>query len=279
MHVHTHLQKKYADMVAEKGFAGAGMTEFDDQIGVLLKKLDDLGIADNTLVIISTDNGAEKFSWPDGGTTPFRGEKATTWEGGFRVPAVVRWPGVIKPGTIINDIFHHMDWTPTILSALGEPDIKEKLKKGHEAAGKQFKVNLDGYDQLALLKGDGPGNRKEIHYITDDGTYSAFRYGKWKIMFTQQNAHGIDVWNDEFASNRFPLLTNLRTDPYEEASVRGASYKYDLWHFNRGFVLVPAQEFMAEFLATFEDFPPRAKPASFSVGDALSALETAASSR
>lgn len=276
MHVHTHLQKKYSDMVAEKGFAGAGMTEFDDHIGVLLKKINDLGIADDTLVVISTDNGAEKFSWPDGGTTPFRGEKATTWEGGFRVPAVVRWPGVIEPGTVINDIFHHMDWIPTILSALGESDIKEKLKQGHKAAGKTFKVHLDGYDQLALLKGEAPGNRKEIHYITDDGNYSAFRYKKWKIMFTRQDAIGLEVWNGEFVNNRAPKITDLRADPYEiYANVPGSSFKSELWWFNRAYLMVPAQEFMAEFLGTFKEFPPRSKAASFSVGDALGQLQTA----
>lgn len=276
MHVHTHLQPKYAAMIAEKGFAGAGMIEFDDHIGVLLRKIDAMGIADNTLVIISTDNGAEKFSWPDGGTTPFRGEKATTWEGGFRVPAVVRWPGVIEPGTVINDIFHHMDWIPTIFSALGEPDLKEKLKKGHKAAGKKFKVHLDGYDQFALLKGEGSGTRKEVHYITDDGDYSAFRYKKWKIMFSRQDATGLDVWNQEFTNNRAPRIVDLRADPYEVyADNRGSSYKYELWWFNRAFLMVPAQAFMAKFLATFKEFPPRSKAASFSVSDALGQLQTA----
>jgi arylsulfatase len=275
MHVHTHLRPKYQDMVAEKGFAGATVTEFDDIVGTLLRRLDDLGIADNTIVIVSTDNGAEKFSWPDGGTSPFRGEKATTFEGGFRVPAVVRWPGVVEPGRVINDIFHQMDWIPTFLSALGEPDIKEKLMKGHKAAGKTFKVHLDGYDQLALLKGQGPGARKEIHYITDDGDYSAVRYEKWKIMFTQQPTNGLDVWNNTFTANRFPFVTDLRADPYEEASVRNASYQYQLWHFNRSYVLVPAAAYVGKFLKTFEDFPPRSKAASFSIGDALSSIQTA----
>jgi arylsulfatase len=275
MHTYTHLQKKYADMVAEKGFAGAGMTEFDDHIGVLLKKIDDLGIADNTIVIISSDNGAEVFSWPDGGTTPFRGEKATSWEGGFRVPTVVRWPGVIEPGTVINDIFHHMDWIPTIFAALGEPDIKEKLLTGHQAAGRTFKVHLDGYNQLPLLKGEGPGARKEIHYITDDGNYSAVRYDKWKVMFLHQPAIGLDVWDAPFVSNRFPIITDLRSDPFERASVKGASFGYEDWHFRRAYVLVPAMVFVGNFVATFEEFPPRGKPGSFSVGDALSHLETA----
>jgi len=280
MHVFTHLSPKYQAMVAEKGFYGAGMTETDDHVGELLKKLDDLGIADNTIVIYSTDNGAEVFSWPDGGTTPFRGEKATTWEGGFRVPAVVRWPGVIKPGTVINDIFSHQDWLPTLMAAVGEPDIKQKLLNGHEADGKNFKVHLDGYDQTALLKGEGPSKRKEIFYITDDGDLSAVRYNKWKIVFLQQKATGLDVWREPFISVRFPYLVDLRADPYERAMVpgpsgRSASYEYDKWHAQRMWALVPAQTIVASFLQTFEDFPPRQKPGSFSVGDALSTLQTA----
>jgi arylsulfatase A-like enzyme len=273
MHVFTHLSKKYQDMVAEKGFYGAGMTEFDDDIGVLLKQLDDLKIADNTIVIISTDNGAEVFTWPDGGSTPFRGEKATTWEGGFRVPAVVRWPGVIKPGTVINDIFSHQDWLPTLLTAAGEPDIKEKLLKGHKAAGKTFKVHLDGYDQTALLKGKGPGARKEIFYITDDGDLSAFRINKWKILFTQQKSTGMDVWREPLSPTRMPILIDLHADPFEAAVSRGHSYEYDKWAAERMFAFVPAQDVVAKFLGTFEEYPPRQKPGSFSVGDALSQLQ------
>jgi arylsulfatase len=274
MHVFTHLSKKYMDMVPEKGLYGAGMTEFDDDIGVLLKQLDDLKIADNTIVIISTDNGAEVFTWPDGGTTPFRGEKATTWEGGFRVPAVVRWPGVIKPGTVINDIFSHLDWMPTLLAAVGEPDIKEKLLKGHEAAGKTFKVHLDGYDQTALLKGKGPGARKEIFYITDDGDLSAFRINKWKILFTQQKSTGMDVWREPLSPTRMPILIDLHADPFEAAVSRGHSYEYDKWAAQRMFAFVPAQAVVAKFLGTFKEYPPRQKPGSFSVGDALSQLQT-----
>jgi arylsulfatase len=281
MHVYTHLSPKYQAMVAEKGFYGAGMTEFDDDIGVLLKQLDDLGIADNTIVIISTDNGAEGFSWPDGGTTPFRGEKATTWEGGFRVPAVARWPGVIKPGTVINDIFSHLDWMPTLLAAVGEPGVKEKLLKGHQADGKTFKVHLDGYDQTALLKGEGPSKRKEIFYITDDGDLSAVRHGKWKIVFNQQKAVGLDVWREPFIPVRFPYLVDLHADPFERAmqpgpSGRSASYGYDKWHTQRMYTMVPAQAIVAKFMATFKEYPPRQKPGSFSVGDALEQLQTAA---
>jgi arylsulfatase len=281
-HSFTHLRPKYMDMVPEIGFMGAAMTEFDDGIGVVLDELEKLGVADDTIVIISSDNGAMQFAWPDGGTSPFRNEKATTWEGGFRVPAVARWPGVIKPGTVINDIFHHMDWIPTLMAALGEPDITEKLKQGYRANGKDFKVHLDGYNQLALLKGEGRGNRREIHYISDDGDYAAFRYDKWKISFLTQSAVGIDVWDTTYTAHRFPVLTDLRADPFERAYGRAdragaetASFNYDNWHFRRGYLLVPAQVFVGKFLASFEEFPPRNKPASFSVGDALKSLETA----
>ena len=276
-HTFTHLRPKYADMVSEIGFMGAAMTEFDDGIGVLLDELDDLGITDNTIVIISSDNGAMQFSWPDGGTTPFGGEKATTWEGGFRVPAVVRWPGVIEPGRTINDIFHHMDWMPTFLAALGESDVKEKLLTGYEAGGKTYKVHLDGYNQLALLRGDGPGARHEIHYITDDGDYAAFRYDKWKISFLTQEDNGFDVWDTPFKAHRAPRIVDLRADPYEFAQQRNASWFWQQWAFRRGFVYVPAQEYVGAFIASFREFPPRSAPASFSVGDALKSLETAGS--
>jgi arylsulfatase A-like enzyme len=274
-HAFTHLRPKYMDMVPEKGFMGAAMTEFDDGIGVLLDELDKLGIANNTIVIISSDNGAMMFSWPDSGTTPFNQEKATTWEGGFRVPAVVRWPGVIKPGTVINDIFHHMDWMPTLLAAAGEPGIKKDLLKGHKVSGKTFNVHLDGYDQTALLKGEGPGARKEIFYISDDGDLAAFRYNKWKISFLTQECNGQDVWDCPYTAHRFPRITDLRADPFEKALGKNASMYWQDWQFRRAFVLVPAQGFVGGLLKSFTEYPPRNKPASFSVGDALKTLETA----
>ena len=219
MHIWTHLQKKYQDIVAEKGFYGAGMTEVDDNVGVLLKKLDDLGIANNTIVIFTTDNGAETFSWPDGGTTPFRGEKNTNWEGGFRVPCVVRWPGLIKPGTIINDIFAHEDWAPTLLAAAGEPDVKVKLTKGFQVNGKTVKVQLDGYNQMDLLSGKGPGRRKEFFYFSDDGDLTGLRYNKWKIVFLEQRAHGIEVWRDPLIAQRVPKIFDIHADPFERVDL------------------------------------------------------------
>jgi arylsulfatase A-like enzyme len=273
-HAFTHLRKKYADMVPEKGFIGAAMTEFDDTVGALTKELKALGIADNTIVILTSDNGAMKFSWPDAGSSPFQGEKATTWEAGVRVPAIIRWPGVVKPGTAINDIFHHSDWLPTFLAAAGEPDIGKKLLKGHKAGGKTYKVHLDGYDQTKLLKGAGPGSRKEIHYVTDDGDYAAFRYGKWKISFLTQECNGMDVWDCQYKAHRFPRITNLRMDPYEHAQLTNASFGWQQWAFRRSYILVPAQGVVGKFVGSFKDYPPRGKPASFSVGDALKMLFT-----
>ena len=201
-----------------------------------------------------------KFSWPDGGMTPFKQEKATTWEGGVRVPAIVRWPGVIAPDTWTNEIFAHNDWMPTLLAAAGEPGIKEKLLKGHKAGGKKYKVHLDGYDQTALLSGKGPSARKEFHYVTDDGDYAAFRYGKWKISFLTQECNGQDVWDCAFKSHRFPRITDLRADPFEAMTTSGASMGQQDWVFRRTYLLVPAQGIVGKFVKSFKDYPA-ARPA------------------
>ena len=268
-HTFTHLRPKYADMIPEKGLMGAAMTEFDDTVGAMTKKLEELGIADNTIVILTSDNGAMKFSWPDGATSPFQGEKATTWEAGVRVPAIIKWPGVVKPDTVINDIFSHQDWLPTLMAAAGESGIKEKLLKGHKAGGKTYKVHLDGYDQTALLKGEGPGARKEFHYVTDDGDYAAFRYGPWKISFLTQECTGFAVWDCQYKVHRAPRIANLRQDPFEHAQRVPNSWNYEEWMFRRAFLFVPAQGFVGKFVKSFKDYPPRGLPASFSVGDAL----------
>ena len=192
MHIWTHLQPKYEAMIAQKGLYGAGMTEFDDNIGVILKKLEDLKIADNTIVIITTENGAEVMSWPDGGTTPFRGEKNTNWEGAYRVPFVIRWPGTVKPGTVVNDICAHEDWVPTLLAAAGEPDIKQKLLTGYKVGNMTYKVHLDGYNWMPYFTGEAQnGPRKEFLYWTDDGDLAALRYNKWKLVFMEQRARSV----------------------------------------------------------------------------------------
>ena len=268
MHVFTHL-KKESQGVTGLGVYPDGMVEHDGHVGKLLDKLDDLGIADNTIVMYSTDNGAEVISWPDGGTTPFRGEKDTNYEGGWRVPCAIRWPGVIKPGTISNEVFSHTDMLPTLAAAGGEPDIVEKLKKGHKAGSKTFKVCIDGFNLVPFLKGEVKENpRKGFLYWSDDGDLMALRVGNWKAQFLEQRAHGVGVWMEPLVALRVPKIFNLRSDPYERAS-EDASMFYDKWLIDRAFLLVPAQAIVGEFLKTFEAFPPRQKPASFSIDQAL----------
>ena len=270
MHIWTHLQPKYKELVAEKGLYGAGMTELDDNVGVLLNKLDELGIADNTILIFSSDNGAEVMSWPDGGGTPFRGEKNTNWEGGYRVPCLVRWPGVVKPGTIINDIVAHEDWLPTLLAAAGKPGVKEKLLVGYEANGRTFKVHLDGYDQTDLLSGNATSARKDFFYFTADGDLCGLRYNRWKAVFMEQQQHGMDVWRYPLIPLRVPKLEDLRADPFERGEIEGIDY--DHWMIDRAFLFVPAQAIVGQFLMSFREFPPRQRPASFSVDQAMEAL-------
>jgi arylsulfatase len=275
MHIYTHLKPESKGKTG-LGLEADGMVEHDGMVGQLLKQLDDLGIADNTIVLWTTDNGAEEFSWPDGGTTPFRGEKNENWEGGYRVPGLIRWPGVVKPGTEINDIVSHEDWVPTFVAAAGEPNVTEKLLTGYDAAGKTFKVHLDGYDQRELLTGAGPSKRKEYFYWTDDGNLAGLRYERWKIVFMEQRAHGLDVWQDPLVTLRFPKLFDIRADPFEAAD-RDAG-DYDRWRVERAFVLVPAQAFVGRHLATYQEFPPRQKPGSFSLEEVLAKLQEAGGS-
>ena len=238
MHIWTHL-KKESEGKTGLGVYPDGMVEHDGHVGQLLDKLDELGIADNTIVMYSTDNGAEELSWPDGGTTPFRGEKDTNWDGGWRVPCAIRWPGVIKPGTVSNEIFSHQDMLPTLLAAAGEPDIVEKCKKGYKAGNKTFKVHLDGFNLMPYLKGDVKENpRPGFLYWGDEGDLMALRYGNWKIHFNEQRAEGFDAWQEPLVPLRLPKLFNLRTDPFEEADI--SSIFYAKWRADRVFVLVPA---------------------------------------
>ena len=269
MHIWTHL-KPESDGVTGQGVYADGLVEHDRHVGQVLDKLDELGIADNTIVFYSTDNGAEVMSWPDGGMIPFRAEKNTTWEGGFRVPGMVRWPGKIPAGVVSNGIISHQDWLPTLLAAAGEPNIKEKLLKGHRADGKTFKVHLDGYNQLDMLLGNGPSARKEMFYFTDDGGLSAMRYNDWKVLFTIQEGHGFEVWMKPFTTLRLPKLFNLRQDPFERADEEAMGY--DRWMLDRVFVFVPAQAIVAKFLSTFKDYPPRQKPSSFTIDQVVEQL-------
>ena len=269
MHIWTHL-KPASEGKTGLGLVADGMTEHDAMVGQLLKKLDDLGIADNTIVFYSTDNGAEVMSWPDGGTTIFRGEKNTNWEGGYRVPAMVRWPGLVKPGTEVNDIVSHEDWFATLVAAAGDPAIKEKLASGTTIAGKTYKSHLDSYDLRDVLAGKGPGPRHEFLFWTDGGDLAGLRYDRWKLAFMEQRGHGLDVWQEPLVALRFPKLFDLRADPFERADEEGIGYKN--WRLDRAFLLVPAQAFVGQWIQSFRDFPPRQKPGSFSLDQVMQQL-------
>ncbi len=276
MHVWTHLKPESQGNLEKYGLYGAGMIEHDGHVGILLDKLKELGIDDNTIIVYTTDNGPHYNCWPDGGITPFRGEKNTNWEGGFRVPGMVRWPEKIKPGQVSNEIMAHLDWVPTIMAAVGEADINEKLKKGHKAGNKTFKVHLDGENFLPYLSGDTQeGPRKDYFYFDDGGQLIGLRYNKWKIVFAEQRAKTWDVWSEPFVKLRLPKVFNLRSDPFERADTDANGYNN--WWIEHLFLLVPAQSHVAEQLATFADYPPRQKPAKFNVEEVLNNLKNAKS--
>jgi len=274
MHVFTHL-KKESDGKTGLGLYPDGMVEHDGHVGQLLKKLDDLGIADNTIVIYTTDNGAECFSWPDGGSTPFRGEKTENWEGGFRVPMVIRWPGTIKAGTVYNDMCAHEDLIPTFAAAAGEPDLVAKVMKGYDANGKHFKVHLDGYNLIPFFTGQVKESpRKEFLYWSDDGDLMAIRLNNWKISFMEQHGHvgpeyPAGPWQSEFTKLRAPTIYNLRADPFERAT---DSIEYGKWMAERMCLIVPAQAAVQQWLSSFKDYPMRQKPASFSLDEVMEKL-------
>jgi arylsulfatase len=272
MHFRPHVKKEHQGISGQDPYAD-GMVEHDMHVGQLLKKLDDLGIADNTFVFYSTDNGPHINTWPDAGMTPFRGEKNTNWEGGWRVPAAVRWPGKIKAGTVSNEIMHHMDWLPTFLAVAGEDDVKEKLLTGHTAIGRDYKVHLDGYNFLPFLTGkEKTGPRDEIFYFSDDGDLISLRYKDWKLVFMEQRTVGtLKLWANPFTELRMPLIFHLRRDPYERAQITSNTY-YD-WMLDRAYLLVPAQAYVGEFLKTFEEYPPRQKAASFSLTDVMEKMK------
>lgn len=270
MHVWTHLKPSSVGKTG-LGTYPDGMVELDGYIGQMLKKLDDLGVADNTIVVFTTDNGAECLSYPDGGQTPFRGEKDTNWEGGWRVPCVMRWPGVIKPGRVINDICSLQDFIPTFAAAAGEPDLVEKVKRGYKIGDKTYKVHLDGVNLMPFLKGDVKESpRQGFLYWSDDGDVLAVRVRDWKIHFLEQRAPGgIGIWREPFAQMRIPKLFNLRSDPFERAD---QSIFYDKWTADRVFIQVPAQAVVRQWIESFKEFPPRAKSASFTVDQIVESL-------
>jgi arylsulfatase len=255
------------------------MIDHDRTVGRLLEVLDELELADNTIVIYGTDNGPHMNSWPDAGMTPFRNEKNSNWEGAYRTPAVIRWPGRIPAGAVSNEIVSHLDWLPTFLAAAGEPRIKEKLLKGHKAGNKNFNVHLDGFNLLPYLTGDVEHSpRQGFFYFSDDGDLTGIRFDNWKIVFMEQRAVGtLRIWAEPFTALRVPKLFNLRTDPFERADTTSNTY-YD-WFLERAYMLVAAQKLVADFLATFVKHPPRQKAASFTVDQAMEKLEAGLASR
>lgn len=250
MHVWTHL-KKESEGTTGVGLYADGMVEHDGHVGRMLDKLKELGIEENTIVIYSTDNGAEAFTWPDGGNTPFHGEKGTTWEGGFRVPMMVRWPNVVKPGSKSRDIISQEDWLPTLLAAAGEPQIKEKLKRGHKANGKEWRVHLDGYNFMPRFKGEADkGPRKEIFYFDPVGNLNAVRFADWKVHFSTIEGN---IPDSERVEKLWPLIVNLRADPYERIWEHATGHSR--WAADNIWLFIPIQEQIAGFAATFADYP------------------------
>jgi arylsulfatase A-like enzyme len=275
MHLFTHTKKE------SLGQAGRWqspyhdtMIDHDKNVGEVLDLLDELGIAEDTFVMYSTDNGPHRNSWPDGGMTPFRSEKNTNWEGAFRIPLVVRWPGKIKAGTISNEIVQHHDWFPTFLAMAGEPDIIDKLKQGYQAIGRTYKNHLDAFNLLPYLTGkEKTSPRKLFVYISDDGDILALRYDNWKVVFVEQRCHGtLQVWAEPFTRLRLPKIFNLRTDPYEFADVTSNSY-YE-WMLYHAYILYGAYTIADKFAATFKEFPIIQKPNTFTIDDAIKMMKS-----
>jgi arylsulfatase len=279
MHFRVHPPEEILGQAGRwQSYYHDAMVEHDKHVGEMLDLLDELGIAEDTIVMYSTDNGPHMNSWPDAAMTPFRNEKNSNWEGAFRVPKVVRWPGKIEAGTVSNEIIAHQDWLPTLLAAAGEPDIVDKLKKGHQASDKQFKVHVDGYNFLPYLSGEEEkGPRPGFIYFSDDGDLVALRYDNWKIVFAEQRVQGtVAIWMEPFVVLRFPKIFNLRTDPFERADITSNTY-YD-WLMDRAYISYAAQFLVRQFLETFKEFPPRMKPASFGIDQVMEKLEQGLSS-
>jgi arylsulfatase A-like enzyme len=281
----THMHFRTHPKLGSLGQAGRWqspyhdtMIDHDKLVGQLLTQVDDLGIADNTIVMYSTDNGPHMNSWPDGGMTPFRSENNTNWEGAFRVPAMIRWPRKIPAGVVSNEIVQHHDWLPTFLAAAGEPEMVDKLKEGHEADGRSFKVHVDGYNLLPYLTGQvGKSPRQGFIYFSDDGDLLALRFDNWKVVFMEQRIPGtMQVWAEPFVALRLPKIFNLRTDPYERADTTSNTY-WD-WVMNTAPILLSGQVIVKQFLETFGEFPPRQKAASFTIDQAMEKMEATFSS-
>jgi arylsulfatase len=276
----THMHFRTHPKPESRGQAGRWQSDYHDTmidhdrlVGTLLDHLDELGIADDTIVVYSTDNGPHMNTWPDGGMTPFRSEKNTNWEGAFRIPEMIRWPGHIQAGVVSNEIVQHHDWFPTFLAAAGDTTTLDELKAGKEIEGTSYKVHIDGYNLLPYLTGEASKSpRKGLVYFSDDGDVLALRFDNWKVVFMEQRTQGtLQVWMDPFVTLRVPKLYNLRTDPYERADLTSNTY-FD-WFFDNDYLVLAATSLVAQFLATFEEFPPRQKAATFSIDQTVEKLE------
>jgi arylsulfatase A-like enzyme len=276
MHFRTHVRESHRDKpgLNSRTEYADGMIEHDVTIGTILKAVDDLGIANDTIVLYTTDNGPHQNSWPDAGTTPFRSEKNTNWEGAFRVPCLIRWPGRIRAGSVSNELVSGLDWLPTLVAAGGDPDIKDKLLKGHQVGAKTFKLHLDGYNQLPYLTGQQERSaRNQFFYFNDDGDLVAMRYENWKVVFEEQRAPGtLRIWAEPFTKLRVPKIFNLRSDPYERADVTSNTY-YDWMMSDGAGVIISGPAIASKFLATFKEFPPSQRPSSFSIDQVMEKVE------
>jgi arylsulfatase len=276
MHAFTHPKPESVGQAGRwQSLYHDTMIDHDKVVGALLDQLDELGIADDTIVIYSTDNGPHMNTWPDAGMTPFRSEKNTNWEGAFRIPEVIRWPGHIPAGAVSNEIIQHHDWLPTFLAAAGDDGIVDKLKKGHKIGSTTYKVHIDGYDLLPYLTGEvDKSPRPGLVYFSDDGDVLALRYDNWKVVFMEQRVQGtLQIWFEPFVSLRVPKIFNLRTDPFERADI--TSNTYWSWFFENDYLALAATALVAQFLETFKEFPPRQKAAGFTIDQVVAKLEAA----
>ncbi|MFV0298733.1 MAG: sulfatase-like hydrolase/transferase, partial [Hyphomicrobiaceae bacterium] len=274
MHFRTHTKPEHVGQSGRwQSPSHDTMIDHDKNVGQVLKALDDAGIADNTFVMYSTDNGPHMNTWPDAAMTPFRNEKNSNWEGAYRVPAMVRWPGHIKPGQVSNEIVSHLDWLPTLVAMAGDPQAKQELAKGDKVGDMTYKVHLDGDNLVPYLTGKtDKGPRESFYYINDDQQLTGLRYDNWKLVFMEQRARGtLRIWSEPFVNLRVPKLFNLRTDPYERADVTSNTY-YD-WFLDHAFLMVPAQTYVGKFLTSFKEFPQRQKAASFNLDEVMAKLQ------
>ena len=274
MHFRTHCAAKHKGKSGGQGDYNDVMVAHDENVGIMLKKLDELGIADNTIVMYSTDNGVHYNSWPDAGITPFRSEKNTNWEGGWRVPAFTRWPAQFKAGTVLNGIVSMQDWLPTLLAAAGEPDINSKLLSGYKADGKTFKVHIDGFNMLPYFTGKvNESPRKSFFYVSDDGDILAIRMGDWKVVLGEQRAKRLQCWFEPFVKLRAPKIFNLRRDPFERADENSNTY-WD-WVISHAYIIYAMQAVVGQQIEDFVKYPPRQKPASFNLDEVMRNLQEA----